>query len=427
VKLTVVLLFGAAVGAAVGAALAALAVRGEPASDTRHQRRQQAAAALQAALRASAEDDLPPSARRDKLRSACSEAIEMLGSEPHAAGRLAAALRNDETADSPTADQQRALRAAVAEMAEVLAFRPVMEAKLPRGFPPPTPVDEIEVKEYPVYRMARAERAEGNAFWTLFRHIKENDIAMTAPVQMDYESHSEPDAPEQSMAFLYGSPDLGRPGEAGAVRVMDVEPTSVVSIGVRGSRTPEKLASAHTRLMEWLTANADRYQVAGPMRVMGYNSPFVPASRSYFEVQIPVEGVRAVSQGEESASRFNLADHVWKHRVVLVFAPSPDDAEYAKFLRVWSEQPEQVADRDLVLVSVFENGKGRVGDEPLGADAAAGLRQRLDVATGRTEFVLIGKDGGVKLRRPTLPIAELFATIDAMPMRRAEIGRKRPR
>ena len=40
--------------------------------------------------------------------------------------------------------------------------------------------------------------------------------------------------------------------------------------------------------------------------------------------------------------------------------------------------------------------------------------------------VLIGKDGGEKLRRPT-PLApdELFALVDAMPMRRAEMRERK--
>ncbi len=40
-------------------------------------------------------------------------------------------------------------------------------------------------------------------------------------------------------------------------------------------------------------------------------------------------------------------------------------------------------------------------------------------------FVLVGKDGGVKLvRRTFVSRRELFALIDAMPMRRAEMGRR---
>jgi len=49
------------------------------------------------------------------------------------------------------------------------------------------------------------------------------------------------------------------------------------------------------------------------------------------------------------------------------------------------------------------------------------------VFNGRAfSVVLIGKDGGEKLRRDSfLSTRELFAFVDAMPMRRAEMERER--
>ncbi len=124
--------------------------------------------------------------------------------------------------------------------------------------------------------------------WTLFNHIKRNKIAMTAPVEMTYDSDETSGAPQRSMAFLYGSSNLGEAGTDGSVQVMDVPAQTVISVGVRGSRTTQKVASAQQLLTEWLDVNSTRYQPAGETRVMGYNSPFVPANRKYFEVQIPI-------------------------------------------------------------------------------------------------------------------------------------------
>jgi hypothetical protein len=103
------------------------------------------------------------------------------------------------------------------------------------------------------------------------------------------------------MAFLYGSQSLGETGSDGLVRVVDVQPQTVVSTGVRGNRTREKVLYAQRRLTEWLDANSSRYQPAGEMRVMGYNSPFVPSESRYFEVQIPVtiNFMNPVSQASE--------------------------------------------------------------------------------------------------------------------------------
>jgi hypothetical protein len=51
-------------------------------------------------------------------------------------------------------------------------------------------VGTVVIKEYPSYRMARFAAREGQSanqdqmFGPLFKHIKRNDIAMTAPVQI---------------------------------------------------------------------------------------------------------------------------------------------------------------------------------------------------------------------------------------------------
>jgi hypothetical protein len=55
----------------------------------------------------------------------------------------------------------------------------------------------------------------------------------------------------------------------------------------------------------------------------------------------------------------------------------------------------------------------------------AGLRRRFNVGPGGFRALLIGKDGGVKLDQPNvIPAARLSAVIDAMPMRRDEMGRR---
>lgn len=166
------------------------------------------------------------------------------------------------------------------------AFQPIKEAEMPLGFPAPTPVDQIELKHYPAYRKALASgRSE---FWTLFQHIKKNGVAMTAPVEMNYGDPQSPAPTSRSMSFLYERPDQGSPGKQGNVEVVDVPEMTVVSIGCRGGQTAAAIAAAREALLKFLAANADRYEVAGPMRVMAYNSPFVPRDKNYFEVQIPV-------------------------------------------------------------------------------------------------------------------------------------------
>ena len=184
------------------------------------------------------------------------------------------------------------------------------EAKLPKDFPPPGPVGEIIIKDYPAYRLARVRSGKDGVsggpdamFNPLFKHIKRNNIAMTAPVEIGYPNR--PDVAEQkdpgiaeSMAFVYGDPSWGEVGADAAdprVVVEDVPAMKVVSIGVRGNYTDHRFTEALGRLTKWLDANRDEFRVVGPPRYLGYNSPFVLGFLRYGEVQLPVDRVNTVN------------------------------------------------------------------------------------------------------------------------------------
>jgi hypothetical protein len=170
-------------------------------------------------------------------------------------------------------------------------FMPIKEAELPRGFPGYTPVGQIELKDYPAYRKASAAGAA--EFWTLFMHIKQNNVKMAAPVEMDFGDPSAESPRKVGMSFLYERPDQGFVRTTGSVEVSDVPPMKVVSIGCRGAQTITAIDEARQKLLKYLEENRELLTVAGPMRVMGYNSPFVPRDRNFFEVQIPVKAMEA--------------------------------------------------------------------------------------------------------------------------------------
>jgi uncharacterized surface protein with fasciclin (FAS1) repeats len=174
-------------------------------------------------------------------------------------------------------------------------FQPLIEAELPKGFPAPGPVGETVLKDYPKYRAARAD---GRAsFWKLFNHIKKNKIAMTAPVEMAV-SENGGQLEQQGMAFLYANPDLGRTGADGSVDVVDLDPIRVLSHGIRGPMTDEKLQAAKVAIRERLGSAASGLQRDGEWRLLGYNSPMVPAAKRFWELQLPVQRVDA--QGSRS-------------------------------------------------------------------------------------------------------------------------------
>ncbi len=102
-------------------------------------------------------------------------------------------------------------------------------------------------------------------------------------------------------------------------------------------------------------------------------------------------------------------------RVLVLSAPDPADARLRAQRAALDSARGGLAERDLVVLEAVGTG----------AEAQA-LRARLDLPAEGFRAVLIGKDGGAKLIADT-PIApaRLFATIDAMPMRRAEMRGRR--
>ena len=93
----------------------------------------------------------------------------------------------------------------------------VDEAPLPEEWPEPGPYGEVVEKTYPAYRAAFTNgKGERSAFWTLFMHIKKNDIPMTAPVEMPMAEGDEGTLKQDGMAFLYQNGKVGKKGPDGA-------------------------------------------------------------------------------------------------------------------------------------------------------------------------------------------------------------------
>ncbi len=184
----------------------------------------------------------------------------------------------------------------------------VITTALPEGYPAPTAPGAFEVKEYPVVRRAQVsgemsvDLGKNGGFWVLFRHIKSNKIAMTSPVEMDYHGWSEdknnPDS--WTMAFLYRSSDLGPTGQDGRVEIVDSEPMTVISLGLRGAYNMSNYRQALTKLNEWLAENP-QWQPAGPPRSLAYNGPDVRSFKRWSELQIPLKPASPTEESEALA------------------------------------------------------------------------------------------------------------------------------
>lgn len=108
----------------------------------------------------------------------------------------------------------------------------------------------------------------------------------------------------------------------------------------------------------------------------------------------------------------DIDDFKWVARPVVVFATSPADPRFAEQMELLADRVDELIIRDVVVIVDTD-------DETL-SDLRRKLRPRDFM------MVLIGKDGGVKLRKPfPYDVRELTRSIDKMPLRQQEIRERR--
>ena len=129
-----------------------------------------------------------------------------------------------------------------------------------------------------------------------------------------------------------------------------------------------------------------------------------------------------LTAGMEAAMPDPLQRYIGKSRVLLVFAPGEDDPALTEQRRILASAAQGARQRDLVVVEIV--GTRASGPAMSTDDSLQALRKRFGVLPAAFRAVLVGKDGGAKLSGAAPIEAEhLFAVVDAMPMRRREIGR----
>ena len=116
----------------------------------------------------------------------------------------------------------------------------------------------------------------------------------------------------------------------------------------------------------------------------------------------------------------------WQNRVILLIAPSSQDDLYLQQTKIIHEDWAEYHDRDLKVFFVFPDQLLTDQQEKLSKNQLNWLVQQWSLDTNAFQFILIGKDGGRKLvSDQVVPNVRLFSLIDGMPMRRAEMRRKK--
>ncbi len=107
-----------------------------------------------------------------------------------------------------------------------------------------------------------------------------------------------------------------------------------------------------------------------------------------------------------------LAPLRWKKRVLVIFAPSPQDPRLKRQLDLLREAPSLLAERDVAVV--------------IDADPAAPSRLREIYRPVDFTFVLIDKAGEQALRKPVpWAVDDLATFIDSLPLRQQEVAERR--
>lgn len=122
----------------------------------------------------------------------------------------------------------------------------------------------------------------------------------------------------------------------------------------------------------------------------------------------------------------DLEHHAWKDRILILFQMDQDKEAIDLQVNELISHTSGLKERKLVVYQV-RSDKWKIGLEhdskwkPLSNNIFERYRSDSD----QNEIILVGLDGGIKLRnREFMACQELFAIIDGMPMRRTELRSK---
>ena len=150
-----------------------------------------------------------------------------------------------------------------------------------------TPVGVIKIIKLPARIALEATSddhyfAENNGlFRKLFGYISKHDLAMTTPVEADINPGK--------MRFFVGEEDAEKPRpNTSVVTVRDLEPITVVAIGIRGSYSEENFTENKKALLTWLEENPD-YEQADSAYAVYWDGPFIPWFLKRSEIHLPIQ------------------------------------------------------------------------------------------------------------------------------------------
>ncbi|SFD10881.1 DUF4174 domain-containing protein [Algibacter pectinivorans] len=116
-----------------------------------------------------------------------------------------------------------------------------------------------------------------------------------------------------------------------------------------------------------------------------------------------------------------IASHQWENRVLLVLSDGADTSAFQNQIKELQAHENGLTDRKLIVYQIKKQNYTK-GLADKAWQTSSKTYKKYKSINASLEVVLIGLDGGIKLRQAHLLNCEkLFETIDVMPMRKSEL------
>lgn len=121
----------------------------------------------------------------------------------------------------------------------------------------------------------------------------------------------------------------------------------------------------------------------------------------------------------------DLREYQWRNRLVILVDHTLYTQELQSQYQLLIREEAKLKERDIILISLSPSEVHTTSNKSDDLEANA-IYKALSLPKHYSGLLLIGKDGGVKLKKNFEVLPELiFTRIDGMPMRRAEMRNNR--
>ncbi len=127
----------------------------------------------------------------------------------------------------------------------------------------------------------------------------------------------------------------------------------------------------------------------------------------------------------QAPDSLDLSTFRWKNRLILLFGPKLGDPQYRQQVEALSQDAPGLEERDILVFHFLNQGGAFYQSKEISPNSTQKLQKKYKIDPSTFTCILIGKDGGVKLRKEeVVQLNSLYALIDSMPMRQSEMRNK---